>query len=726
MKSQEADAAVVISRRQVLSVFPQAGVAFVLGFCLDGCGMGERRGHGWVEPVPPDTWLKIDAQGNVDVVVARSEMGQGVRTALPMVVAEELEADWSRIRVVPALADRQRYGDQTTGGSLSIRTSWKRLRRVGATARTMLVAAAAEKWSVAEQECNAEAGYVIHNGSRQRLGYGDLAEAASQREVPRSVKVKEPAEFRLLGKPLKRLDTPGKVRGEAKFGIDVRVPNMAFAALARCPRIGGRLASFDAAKAKQTPGAIDVLEVDGSVVVLGESTWAALSARDALHVEWEAGGGEEVSSESLWRYFEEELEQPARVLHEWGSLEVGLEASSRRLEAVYRCPFLAHTPMEPMNCTADVRPDSCEIWTPTQVPNEVREMAAERTGLPIERVTVHTTLLGGGFGRRLVMDYAVEAVEVSRRAGRPVQVVWSREDDIQHGHFRPASYHRLTAGLDAGGSLLAFGHTMVAPSILDQLGRLEDDLDGEVRSELTHLYGPPHLCVDYVKANTQVPVSWMRSVYNMDAAFAEECFLDEVATASKRDPVALRSELLQAAEAIVVSPDPWSPARLRRVMEVAVERADWGGTTENRYKGIACHGSYLSYAAAVVEVSATGEKLRIERIVVAVDCGQVINPGILEAQVEGGVIFALSAALEGEITFANGLVEQSNFHDYKMVRMANAPLIETHIVESTSAPTGAGELPVPVVAPALANAVFAAAGKRLRDLPLKGVTFEAA
>ena len=725
MKAQDVDSAVLISRRQVLGVFPQAGVAFVLGFCLDGCGMGERRGRGWVEPVRPDTWLKIDAHGNVDVVVARSEMGQGVRTALPMLVAEELEADWSKVRVVPALADRRRYGDQTTGGSLSIRTSWRRLRRAGATARTMLVAAAAEMWSVPEQECTAEAGYVIHNDSGRRFAYGDLAEAASQRKVPRTVKVKEPAEFRLLGKPLKRLDTAGKACGEAEFGIDVRVANMAFAVLARRPRFGGRLAGFDSAKARLSRGVIDVLEVNGSVVVLAESTWAALSAREALDVEWEPHGDEEVSSELLWRYFEKQADQPATVLHEWGSVDAGLEASSQRLEAVYRCPFLAHTPMEPMNCTADVRRDSCEIWAPTQVPNEVREMAAERTGLPIEQVTVHTTLLGGGFGRRLVIDYAVEAVEISRRAGRPVQVVWSREDDIRDGYFRPASYHRLTAGLDANGSLLAWRHTMVAPSILDQLGRLEDDLDGEILSELTHLYGPPHLRVDYVKANTQVPVSWMRSVYNMDAAFAEECFLDEVAAASKQDPVALRSELLKAAERITVSPDPWSPARLRRVMEVAAERAAWGGTAENRYRGIACHGSYLSYAAAVVELSVAEEELRIERIVVAVDCGRVINPGILEAQVEGGVIFALSTALEGEITFANGAVEQSNFHDYKMVRMANAPLIETHIVESTSAPTGAGELPVPVVAPALANAVFAATGKRLRDLPLKDVTFEA-
>jgi CO/xanthine dehydrogenase Mo-binding subunit len=638
-------------------------------------------------------------------------MGQGVRTSLPMIVAEELDADWTRVRIEPALADARKYGNQLTGGSTSVRTSWEPLRHAGAQARSMLMAAAAQSWGVAADSCRTENGCVIHDASRRRARYGSLSEAAAKLPLPEKPPLKNPKDFRIIGQSLPRLDIPTKVDGSARFGIDVRVPGMLFAVVARCPVFGGKMARFDATRAKAVQGVRAVTPIASGVAVVADSTWAAMQGRKALEITWDEGPHAALSSDDISRRFAKLAAGPAAVAREEGDVEAALKRAARTLAAVYEVPYLAHATMEPMNATADVRrPGSCEVWAPTQFPSMAQQVAGKIAGLPAEKVTVHITLLGGGFGRRADADFVADAVETSKAVRAPVQALWTREDDMQHDLYRPASYHVLRAGLDVDGRLIAWTHRVVAPSISGQRGeKLEGGLDrGAVDGAADLPYSIANLRVDYVMANTAVPVGYWRSVYASQTAFANECFLDEIAAAVGKDPVELRRELLRNAP------------HHKAVLELVAEKSGWGQRLPaGHFRALAVHKSFHSYVAEVAEVSLANDGTpRVHRVVCAVDCGLAVNPAGIASQMQSGIVYGLSAALRGKIIIDKGRVQQSNFDDYQVVRFDEMPQVEVHIVPSSEPPTGTGEPGLPPIAPAVANAVSAARGQRVRTLPI--------
>jgi isoquinoline 1-oxidoreductase beta subunit len=699
-----------LTRRDFLRSSALGGAGLVIAFYLPT--QADLRGMGAQPPFQPNAWLQVDPQDNVTIWVGKSEMGQGVRTSLPMIVAEELDADWTRVRIEPALADARKYGNQLTGGSTSVRTSWGPLRKAGAQARAMLVAAAAQSWGVAPDSCRTENGAVVHDASGRRVRYGSLADAAAKLPVPEKPPLKNAKDFRIIGKSVPRLDTPSKVDGSAQFGIDVRVPGMLFAVVARCPVFGGKPARFDATRAKAVKGVRTVVPISSGVAVVADSTWAAFEGRKALDITWDEGPDAALTSAEISRMFAKLAAGPAAVAREEGDAEAALKRAARTLEAVYEVPFLAHATMEPMNATASVRPGFCDVWAPTQFPSLAQQIAGKIAGLPPEKVTVHITLLGGGFGRRAEGDFVADAVEASKAAGAPVQVLWTREDDVQHDHYRPASYHVLRAGLDGEGRLIAWTHRVVAPSISGQRGeKLEGGLDRSAVDGAADLpYAIPNLRVDYVMANTPVPVGYWRSVYASQTAFANECFLDEIAAAAGKDPVELRRDLLSKA--------PHHKAAL----ELVAQKSGWGkALPAGRFRGLSVHKSFSSYVAQVAEVSLqTDGTPRVHRVVCAIDCGLPVNPGGVASQMQSGIVFGLSAALRGKITVEKGRVQQGNFDDYQPLRFDEMPQVEVHIVPSAEPPTGTGEPGLPPIAPAVANAVSAARGQRVRKLPILG------
>jgi isoquinoline 1-oxidoreductase subunit beta len=684
------------------------GLAFS-GLVL-GCTLLERRATAEAKALTPNAFVRIDSDGVVTILVAKSEMGQGVRTALPLIVAEELEADWSTVKVEQAMAGSS-YGDMGTGGSSSVRESFEPLRKAGATAREMLIAAAAKQWGVEHTTCRAVNGRVEHPATGRSLGYGELATAAAALPVPKNVSLKDPKDFRLLGKRTRRVDDPALVMGKSVYGLDVRVPGMLFAVISRLPGYDGRVqASTRAALA--VPGVRKVVQVPSGVAVVATSTWAAMKAREVMPVSGSVLLKEEpTSSKELEKRFKMLAEKPGVVGQKKGDPE---PKPARSITADYSVPYLAHATMEPMNCVADVRKDHCEIWTGTQVPQDVQKEVAALLKLPLEAIVVHTTLMGGGFGRRLETDYVIEAVHVSKAVGAPVQVVWTREDDMQYGVFRPASLHRLQAGFDKNGQLISWAHRVVAPSVLERVApkAVHNGLDPTAVEGATDLpYKCPNVLVDYHRTDTPIPVGWWRGVYNVQGAFASECFLDEVAHTAKADPLAFRLSLLDK-----------SP-RLKGVLTLAAQKAGWGQPLpKGRAQGIACY--YYSgcntYVAQVAEVSVAQDgTLTVHRVVCAVDCGLVVNPSGVEAQIEGAIAYGLSAILYGEITVETVWVMQRNFDTYPVVRMSEMPTVEVHIVPSTEPPGGMGEPGVPPLAPAIANAIFALTGKRVRRLPIR-------
>ncbi|HVO21820.1 MAG TPA: molybdopterin cofactor-binding domain-containing protein, partial [Anaeromyxobacter sp.] len=630
--------------------------------------------------------------------------------ALPMIVADELGVDLGRVRVREALAD-PRYGQMMTVGSTSVRNGWEPLRKAGATAREMLVAAAAARWRVPAGACRAERGEVLGPGGR-RTPFGELVSRASRLPVPADPPLRDPATFRLVGRPLHRLDSAEKLTGRAVFGIDVVRPGMLYGAVARAPAWGAKVASFDGARALEVPGVRGVHPVSTGVAVVASSTWAAFRGREALQVSWDEGPNAGLDSAEIHRSLETGLMSPTGTARKDGAGAAALEGAARRIEAVYELPFLAHAPLEPMNCTAEVRRGSAEIWAPTQGPQQLQEAVARALGLEAREVVVHTTLLGGGFGRRANPDFAVEAAEVARAAGAPVKVTWDREDDLAHDRFRPVSLHRLAGGLDAQGRVVAWAHRVAAPSILMQaLGR-PSFAPGGPPDVVSGAHDPPYafpaLEVDYALVETAVPVWYWRSVYPSQTAFANECFVDELAAAAGRDPLELRLELL--------AHDP----RMAAVVRLAAQRSGWGAPLPaGRGRGMACHLDVGTRVAEVAEVSVADGVVRVLRVVAAVDCGLCVNPDIAAGQIEGGIVFGLSAALKGEITVERGRVRERSFDDYPLLRLDEAPSVEVHFVESAAPPAGLGEPGVPPIAPAVANAVFAATGVRARRLPLR-------
>ncbi len=699
--------------------FLQSGAALVIGFRFGSAQSQEKQRIN-----PFNAWVKIDQQGFVTLTVARSDIGQGVRGSLPMILAEELEVDWKKIKVEQASTLPDVYGDQGTGGSGSVASTWLPLRRAGAAAREMLISAAAEKWDVGRETCFARNGEVTHGPAKWRLTYGELAAAASQLPIPNleTVPLKNPDEFHIVGTAVPKPDVPLKVGGRAIYGMDVKVPGMLYAVVARCPTFGGTVKSFNAEKAKAMPGVRHVVAIEpvvqgahtaGGVAVVADTTWAALEARKALEIEWDLGPAAHESTESLWQQFHELADKPGKLIKNEGQPPT---APAKTVEAIYETPFLAHATMEPMNCTVHVRDNGAEVWAPTQAPDWNRDVVARVAGLKPEAVNVHTTLSGGGFGRRYQADFAVEAAQISKATGKPIKVVWSREDDMQHDFYRQATYHKMTGALDANGKPVSWNHRSVTTSI-----RIFWDPPDKVRPERQEIevaqenpYAIPHFQLEYEPAASNVPRAWWRSVAASFNGYIVEGFIDEMAAAAGADPVAFRTQLL-------TSQKSKDAARLLAVLRLAATKANWGEKLPSgRGRGVACVASFDSYVAQVADVTIRPDgRLSVDRIVCAVDCGRAVDPDGVRAQMEGGIVYGLTAALHGEITIENGAVKQTNFDGYPMLRIKDMPRVEVHIVPSTVDPSGTGEPAVPVIAPAVCNAIYAATGKRVRRLPIR-------
>jgi isoquinoline 1-oxidoreductase beta subunit len=652
-----------------------------------------------------NAYIHIGSDDLVTFWIHKSEMGQGPMTSLSQLLAEELDCDWKQVRTVFAPLDPA-YGPlQGTFGSMSIRTCWGPVRQAGASARDMLLDAAAQKWSVAKSQLRTENGQVINTASNARLSYGSLAEAAGKLPAPAKVAVKDPKDFHLIGTSPKRLDTPLKVNGSAGFGIDARRPGMVYAVLARCPVFGGKVASFDDTKTKAVPGVIQVVQISNGVAVVADNTWSAMEGRRSLQVQFDEGKNANLSSASIRELFVNLAEKPGAVARNNGDVDAALTSAAKKLEAIYEVPYLSHAPMEPMNCTADVRADSAEVWVSTQMQTGSMGTTAKITGLPPDKIQIHTMFLGGGFGRRGGDDFVGEAVEVSKAIGKPVKLTWSREDDMQHDLYRPASYAKFAGALDPDGWPVAWNTRVVCGSF----GGLRNGVDRTSVEGIIDLeYAIPNFHVDYHPPDVDIPVTYWRSVGFSQNTFFSESFLDELAVAAGKDPFEFRRHLLAK-----------SP-RLLGVLELAAEKAGWGKPLPAGHaRGIAVVNNIGSYNAQVAEVSVEKGKLRIHHVVCAVDCGHVINPAGVEQQIQSGIVYGLSAALKGAITIDHGRVVQGNFNHYDVLRIDEMPVVEVHIVPSQAAPGGIGEASTPTIIPAVANAIFAATGKRLRKLPIR-------
>ena len=712
-----------VSRRDFLKAGAVAGAGLTLAVYLPGCSRdGAVAAAAVATPTfLPNAWLRIGPDGWVTVVVDRSEMGQGVDTALPMLVAEELDADWKRVRVEHAPPGKEyanpMFGIQGTGGSTSVRAAFKPLREAGAKARAMLVAAAAAEWGVDAGGLRAEKGQVIGPGGK-KLSYGALADRAATLPVPETVALKDPKDWKLIGTSVGRLDLEAKVTGRAGFGIDATAPGMLTALVARPPVFGGKVKSFDATAAKAVPGVKDVVQISSGVAVVAAGYWEAKKGRDALKVVWDDGELATTSSESIRARFVSLAGRPGVTARNDGNAAGAFANGAKKIEAIYEVPYLAHACMEPMNCAAHVRTDGVTIWAPTQWQYGgglgTQGIAAKLTGIPEDKIEVHTTYLGGGFGRRFELDFVIDAVETSKATGTPVKVIYTREDDIQHDFYRPATYNKLAAALDEAGAPVAWTHKIVGPSIFARFealfGPLPKGIDGSsVEAAVEMPYLVPNVKVDWVRADVGIPVGFWRSVGNSQNAFIVESFVDELAHAAGKDPFEFRRGLLE------------KHPRHKAVLELAAEKSGWGQPLPaGRARGIALQESFASYVAEVAEVSVSPEgKVKVHRVVCAVDCGTVVNPDIVVAQMESAIVFGISAALSGEITIKDGRVVQANFNDYPVLRMNEMPVVEVHLVKSTEPPGGVGEPGTPPAAPAVCNAIFAATGKRIRKLPIK-------
>jgi isoquinoline 1-oxidoreductase beta subunit len=710
-----------LSRRRFLESSLLAGGGLVLGTFLPRVNSIAAETATAEKSVPLNAFVRIGTDDVVTIMINHTEMGQGTFTSLPMLVVEELEADWSKVRPEHAPADpaynHVAYGVQMVGGSTSVRTEWERLRKMGASARMMLVAAAAEEWSVPSTECTAEKSLVHHKASGKKLTFGELAEAAAKQTPPDDVPLKNPKEFKIIGKSLKRLDALAKTNGTGVFGLDVTLPKMLVAVIARPPVFGGKLKNVDSSKAKALAGVRDVVEIERGVAVVADGFWPAKKGRELLELQWDDGALSELDSRRQLEEYAELAKKPdAPKAKSVGNVTDALESAEQTIDAVYSLPYLAHATMEPMNCVADVRPDGCDVYTGTQFQTADHMAAIKITGLKPDQVKLHTMLAGGGFGRRAVIDshFVSEAVELSKKLGVPVKVVWTREDDMHGGYYRPAAYHSIKVGLGKDGKPSAWQHRIVCQSFITgtpfESAIIKNGIDDTaVEGAADTKYDIPNFNVEWNEAPGGVPTLWWRSVGHSHTAFAMESLIDELAHAVGKDPVEYRLSLLE------------EHPRHQRVLKLAAEKGNWGSPMpKGKGRGIALHESFGSILSHVVEVSITDDgKVKVDRVVAAVDCGPVVNPEILAAQLEGGSVFGLTAALYGEISFKNGRVEQRNFHDYPMMRMNDMPVIETHIVPSTDSMGGIGEPGVPPLAPALANAVFAATGKRVRQLPIR-------
>jgi len=730
-------------RRSFLKTGAAGGAALLVGFHLSAHASSDPAQAQEKQPVNPfDAWVRITPDNRVTLILAKSEMGQGIMTALPMILAEELCLDWNKVHIEQAPTDPKIY-DLGTGGSGSVAGSWLPLRQAGAAAREMLIAAAAKKWQVGADTCKAEKGYVVHGHPERSYTYGELVADAARLPIPnlKEVPLKNSRDFTIIGRDMHRVDAAEKAMGKAKFGIDARPAGLMYSVIARCPVFYGKSASFDATKAKAVPGVRDVFQIEtsgrgastnGGVAVLADNSWAAMQGRKALEVKWDEGEAAKESTEELRDQFVANAAKPGKVLRSDGDADGALVSASNKIEAVYELPFAAHVCMEPMNCTVHIQEDRAEAWVPTQAPQWAQAVIAEAAKLPPEKVEVHTLLMGGGFGRRYQADFVMEAAQVAKKAGKPVMVLWTREDDMHHDFYRPASYHKLEGAMDANRNLEVWKHFQTSTSIAAKWGEkgAEDNGKGEFGTAASIPYMSSNFRIEFTLAHSSAPRAWWRSVESSSTGFVVESFVDELAAAAGEDPLAFRLKLIGDSRKIPqfeAGPDdpPLNTARMKGVLKLAAEKAGWGKQLpDGEGRGIATYFSFDTYTAAVAEVSLRPRDLRIKRLVCTVDCGRVVNPNGVRAQVESAAIYALTATLKDAITVERGRVVQSNFNDYHMIRMNEAPPIEVYLVESDEKPTGIGEPTVPVIAPALCNAIFNASRKwkkevRIRRLPIQ-------
>jgi isoquinoline 1-oxidoreductase beta subunit len=705
-------------RRVFLQQTAAVGGGLVLALALPG-----REGSHASEPArggQMNAWLRIGADDSITIVVDRSEMGQGVYTALPMLVAEELEVDLSRIKVVAAPVGDPYVnvlnGGQVTGTSNSVQDAWEKLRKAGAQARLMLIAAAAQRWHVKPSDCQAHDGKVT-SAQGEAASYGQLAEAAAKLPVPKDVPLKDASRFRLIGKPLPRLDTADKVDGSAEFGLDVQLPGMLYAVVALSPTLGGKVISVEASAAQAMPGVRRVLTTSSGVVVVADHFWQARKARDVLRIDWDQGPNIGLDNAKIWSVIDKAAaggpgvsalgrEEVSAALKSGNAAEA-LKKAAKTLSAVYELPMLAHAPMEPMNCTADVKAGRCDIYVGTQVQQMAQAAAADAAGLKPDQVNVHTTLLGGGFGRRLEVDFIPAAVLASKAVGAPVKLIWTREDDMTHDYFRPPARAAVSAGLDEKGQLLAWALYITSPSITARFDPTnKNPFDSVIEYVQNFPYAVPNFDLRYTRREIGIDVGYLRSVSHGPNCFAVESSIDELALAGAKNPLDFRLALLAG------------KPRHTRVLELVAERSGWGKAPQGRYQGLAFMEGYTSHIAQVAEISVESGRLKVHKVTCVIDCGQAVNPRIVTSQLESGIIFGLSAALWGDITLRNGRAQQQNFHEYRVLRLHETPEIDIHLVPSDAAPGGIGETGVPPVAPAVCNAIFAATGKRLRSLPI--------
>ncbi|GLS33519.1 isoquinoline 1-oxidoreductase, beta subunit [Mesorhizobium albiziae] len=703
-----------LSRRSFLRSGAAAGGGLILSLSLP---FATHAAEAADDVFAPNAFIRIGSDGKIVLIMPYVEMGQGTYTSIPMLIAEELEVDLQQVWLEHAPPNERLYvnpllGVQRTGNSNAVRGAWQPLRQAGAAARIMLVAAAAKRWNVDAATCRAERGEVVHAPTGRRLGYGGLAGDAARMPVPENVALKRPRDFKLIGTPAKRLDTPTKVNGTAVFGIDVRPPGVKIATLAQSPVFGGRVKRVDDVAAKAVNGVRRIVQLDDAVAVVADHMGAAKKGLEALVIEWDDGPHAELTTEAIAGELEQATLRSGAVAENVGNVEGAIASASTKVEATYQLPFLAHATMEPMNCTAHVRKEGCEIWVGTQALASAQSAAAEACGLPLDKVVVHNHLIGGGFGRRLEVDWVVRAVEIAKHVGGPVKVVWTREEDVQHDMYRPMFLHRLSAGLDPRGMPVAWNHHYAGSSVVARAlpVAFNNGLDPDTTEGAIDLvYDLPNLHVEYVRVEPPgIPTAFWRSVGPSRNVFVTESFMDELAATANQDPVAYRLALLH------------KTPRAKAVLELAAEKAGWGEKLPpGMGRGISIQNAFATYMAQVAEVEVAQDgAVRVQRVVCAVDCGIVVNPDTVAAQIQGGVMFGVTAALYGNITVKNGRVEQTNFDSYQILRMNEAPRVEVHIVQSQELPGGIGEAGTSCIAPAVANAIFAATGKRLRKLPI--------
>jgi isoquinoline 1-oxidoreductase beta subunit len=704
-----------VSRRAFLKASAATGGGLLLSLAWP-LARGQANALG-ARSFEPNAFIRIGSDGKIVLIMPYVEMGQGTYTSIPMLIAEELEVDLSQVRLEHAPPNDKLYvnpllGVQATGNSNAVRAAWQPLRQAGATARTMLIAAAAKRWNVDPASCRARSGVVYYDATRRSVKYGDLAAEAATMPVPEKVALKGPADFKLIGTPAKRLDVPAKVNGTAVYGIDVRPPGVKIATLAQSPVFGGRLKSVDDSAAKNVKGVHQIVRLDDAVAVVADHMWAAKQGLAALKIEWDDGPNAKLTTEDIARELEAATRNPGAVAQNIGDADKAMASAVTKVEATYEVPFLAHATMEPMNCTVHVRKDDCEIWVGTQTLARAQAAAAQVVGMPLGKIIVHNHLIGGGFGRRLEVDGVIRAVQIANQVDGPVKVVWTREEDIQHDMYRPYWFDRISAGLDANGVPVAWSHRFAGSSVIARWlpPAHKNGIDHDtVEGAIDLVYDLPNFHVEYLRVEPPgVPTAFWRSVGPSHNVFVTESFIDELAAAAKKDPVAYRRALLDK-----------SP-RAKAVLELAAEKSGWGRPLPSRVGlGISVQFAFATYMAHVAEVEVAKDgAVRVRRVVCAVDCGTAVNPDTIRSQSQSAIMFGITAALYGAITVKDGRIEQSNFHDYPILRMNEAPTVEVHIVQNSEPPGGMGEAGTSCIVPAVTNAIFAATGKRLRKLPV--------